>query len=237
MRIYLIRHGQTDWALAQRHTGLTDIALNEFGERQARSLAKALGTLGFTKVLTSPLKRARQTCALAGQGAAAEADPDLAEWNYGDYEGWTTREIQLHSADWNVFSNGCPNGETAGQISMRADRVIARLIDLSGNIAVFSHGHFGRALAVRWLQMPLTQARHFALDAASVSVLALDIAHAKLPIIAMWNLPATAEPAVTVERLAPADLAEPAPAIQRWENEGGEILHGPLQSNLLDSAA
>lgn len=140
LRIYLIRHGQTDWAVSQRHTGLTDIVLNEFGERQARGLAKALGTLGFTKVLTSPLRRARQTCSLAGQSTAAEVDPDLVEWDYGDYEGKTTPEIQQHAANWNLFSEGCPNGETPVQISMRADRVISRLIDLSGNIAIFLRG-------------------------------------------------------------------------------------------------
>ena len=190
LRVYLIRHGETDWSSSERHTSSTDIALSAFGEQQARRLAVVLGALVFAKVLTSPLKRARQTCAFAGQGAHAEADADLVEWHYGDYEGRTTIDIQQQCPDWNVFVDGCPNGESPTQVSARLDRFIARIAGLKGNVAVFSHGHLIRALAVRWLQMPVDQARHLALDTASISVLARDAGHANLPIISMWNLPA-----------------------------------------------
>lgn len=190
LRVYLIRHGETDWSSSERHTGLTDIVLSATGEQQARGLAPVLATLAFTQVLTSPLERARQTCTFAGQGAHAEADADLVEWHYGDYEGRTTVDIQRQCPDWNVFVDGCPNGESPTQVSARLDRFIARVTGLSGNVAVFSHGHLIRALAVRWLQMPVDQARHLALDTASISVLARDAGHANLPIISMWNLPA-----------------------------------------------
>jgi probable phosphoglycerate mutase len=148
--IYLARHGETAWTVSGQHTGLTDIPLTERGERNARRLGDRLKGLKFAPVFTSPLQRARRTCELAGFGAVAEIDTDLVEWNYGFYEGRTTAEILKERADWQLFRDGCPGGESPVQISARADRVVARLRALDGNVLLFSSGHFLRVLAARW---------------------------------------------------------------------------------------
>jgi len=153
VRLYLIRHGETEWSLSGQHTGRTDLPLTAHGEDEARKLEPWLRPIPFARVLTSPLQRARQTCELAGLGAAASVEPDLAEWNYGDYEGRLSRDIRKARPDWNVFRDGCPNGEMPGQVSARADRVVARLLALDGNVALFSHGQFSRALATRWIEL------------------------------------------------------------------------------------
>jgi probable phosphoglycerate mutase len=141
----------------------------------------------FTKILTSPLLRARQTCELAGFGGAGEIDPDLVEWNYGDYEGKRTVDIHEERPGWNVWRDGCPHGETPVNISDRADRLLARLRELSGNVALFSHGQFGSALATRWIELAVIEAQHFALGPASISILAHEAGHPKVPVIAQWN--------------------------------------------------
>lgn len=146
-RLYLIRHGETEWALSGRHTGRTDIALTANGEDQARTLVPMLGTIRFAHVFTSPLQRARQTCALAGLGASAEVEPDLAEWDYGDYEGRRSTDIRADRPGWTVYRDGCPGGEDASQVSDRVDRLIARLQALDGNIALFSHGQLSCSFA------------------------------------------------------------------------------------------
>ena len=138
LQLYLIRHGETAWSITGQHTGFTDIALTPHGEEEARELAPLLRTIHFTKILTSPLRRARQTCELAGFGAAGEIDSDLVEWNYGDYEGKRTVDIHEERPGWNVWRDGCPHGETPANISDRADRLLARLRELSGNVALFS---------------------------------------------------------------------------------------------------
>jgi broad specificity phosphatase PhoE len=150
-RLYLVRHGETAWSLSGQHTGRTDIPLTERGEQDARTLADRLHGVSFNRVFTSPLQRARRSTELAALNRPAEIDPDLAEWDYGDYEGLRTGEIRGRKPDWNIFRDGCSRGESATQVSLRADRVIARLRNLEGDIAIFSHGHFGRALAARWI--------------------------------------------------------------------------------------
>ena len=141
----------------------------------------------FARVLTSPRQRARRTCELAGFGAAAEIEPDLSEWDYGDYEGRRSRTFARQRPDWNVFRDGCPGGETPAQISDRADRLIARLRSLRGNVALFSHGQFGCVLAARWIGLPVIEGQHFALGPASLSILGYKPSHPKTPVIALWN--------------------------------------------------
>jgi len=180
-RLYLIRHGQTDWSLSGQHTGQTDIPLTEQGEQNVRKLAERLRAVKFSRVFTSPLQRARRTCELAGLGDLAEIEPDLAEWDYGDYEGLRPTDIRKARPDWNVFRDGSPGGESPAQVSERADRLIGRLRTLEGDIALFSHGHFGRVLGARWIKLQIRQAQHLLLSTASVSILA------EVPAIVLWN--------------------------------------------------
>lgn len=191
-QIFLIRHGETEWSLAGRHTGRTDLPLTENGERRASHLRERLQGITFAHVRTSPLQRARRTCVLAGFGAAARIESDLQEWDYGDYEGRTTADIQAQRPRWNVFQDGCPHGESVEQISQRADRVLTGLRPLVGAIALFSHGQFLRALAVRWLGLPVQEGWHFALDTGSVSILGFEHPDAGIPVISLWNAVANA---------------------------------------------
>jgi broad specificity phosphatase PhoE len=186
-QLYLIRHGETEWSLSGQHTGSTDISLTARGEDEARDLARRLRDVSFTRMLTSPLLRARRTCELAVPDTDPEIEPDLAEWDYGDYEGLRSPEILRKRPGWNLFRDGGPNGETPAQISERADRLIARLVSLEGNIALFSHGHFSRVLAVRWIGLPAGAGQHFQLGTASVSILGHDPHHPEIPVIARWN--------------------------------------------------
>ena len=186
-RLYLVRHGETAWSLSGQHTGRTDIPLTEQGERDARELAERLRGVSFSSVFTSPLKRARRTCELAALNKVAEIEPDLAEWDYGDYEGQRAAEIRKVRPDWNVFRDGCPRGESPTQVSNRADLLIARLRTLEGELAIFSHGHFGRVLAVRWIGLQIEQAQHFLLNTASLSILGYGHNLAEEPAIILWN--------------------------------------------------
>jgi broad specificity phosphatase PhoE len=186
-QIYLIRHGETEWSLNGRHTGRTDIPLTENGERRATRLRGQLQGVTFAHVLTSPFQRARRTCELAGLGAAARADPDLHEWDYGDYEGRTSAEIRAQRPGWNVFQEGCPNGESVDQVSQRADRVLSGLRPMDGTVALFSHGQFLRALAARWVGLPVPEGQHFALDTASISILGFEHHSGEIPAICLWN--------------------------------------------------
>ena len=186
--IYLIRHGETAWSLSGQHTGRTDIPLTARGEGEAKELAGHLEGISFAHVLTSPLLRAQQTCVLAGLGPEAEVAPDLLEWDYGDYEGQRSVDIRKQREGWNLFRDGCPHGETPVQVAERADRLLARLQCLDGNIALFSHGQFGCALAARWLGLPLIAAQHFILGTASRSILGRDPHHSEVPVIVQWNL-------------------------------------------------
>ena len=186
-RIYLVRHGQTAWSLSAQHTGRTDIPLTEQGEQDARRLGERLRAVKFSRVFTSPLQRARRTSELAGFGEIAEIQSDAVEWDYGDFEGQRPSEIRKLRPDWNVFRDGCPRGESPTQISDRADRLIDRLRTLEGNIAVFSHGHFGRVLAARWIGLRVRQAQLFLLNTASLSILGYGHNLVEEPAVVLWN--------------------------------------------------
>jgi broad specificity phosphatase PhoE len=191
LRLYLIRHGETEWSLSGQHTGRTDLALTARGEDQARALEPVLRAIAFDHILTSPAARAQRTCALAGLGGSAEIEPDLAEWDYGAYEGRTSRDIRQDRPGWTVFRDGCPGGESVAAVMLRTDRLLSHVAALSGNIALFSSGQFGCSLAARWIGLPVVQAEHLMLGTASVSVLAYSPAHPDLRVIAHWNYPAT----------------------------------------------
>lgn len=196
------------------------------GAGEARGLAPRLGNIRFAHVLSSPRARARRTCELAGLGAAAAINADLAEWDYGDYEGLRSVDIRKQRPDWNIFRDGCPGGEMPAQVSARADRLIAHLRALDGNVALFSHGQFGCVLAARWIGMPLIEARHFTLDTASLSILGHDPRHHEVAVIALWNA-ASGEDGEPVSHPRSGETRSVNPqAIARWENEGGEIPMG-----------
>jgi broad specificity phosphatase PhoE len=187
-RIYLVRHGETAWSLTGQHTGRTDLPLTPAGEHAAERLRARLAPLAFSYVFTSPLQRAHRTCELAGFGAVARVEPDLQEWDYGAFEGRTTAEIREQQAGWDVFRDGCPQGESAEQISLRADRLLEIVRPLEGSVAVFSHGHFLRVLAMRWLGSPIIEGRKFPLDTGSVSLLSQASSGEPVPTITFWNL-------------------------------------------------
>jgi broad specificity phosphatase PhoE len=187
-QIFLIRHGETEWSAAGRHTSHTDVPLSEDGRRQAARLRDALRASKFAQVLTSPLQRARETCQLAGLGDQARINPDLHEWDYGVYEGRTSMDIHAVRPGWNLFVDGCPEGESPDQISQRADRVLARLHPENGIVVVFSHGHFLRALAARWIGSPVIHGQRLALDPASVSVLGFEHPGNTIPALCRWNV-------------------------------------------------
>jgi len=193
-RVFLARHGETEWSRSGRHTGRTDIALSEQGELNAGLLAGPMAGVHFGRVLTSPRRRARRTCELAGLGAAAEVEPDLAEWDYGDYEGLTSAEILSGNPGWRLFRDGCPGGESPAQVCARADRLIERLRAMEGEVALFSHGHFGRALAARWIGLPVGDGERLLLDTASLGILAFEHADREAPVLALWNARPSATP-------------------------------------------
>ena len=183
-QVYLARHGETEWSLSGQHTGITDIPLTENGRNLAKRLAPVLATERFALVLTSPLERARNTCELAGLGAHAEIDRDLMEWNYGEYEGLTPKQIDAQAPGWMIFTDGCPGGESPAQVSARADRLVARVRSVEGDVALFAHGHIFRVFAARWLGLPATAGCHFLLDTATLSILSY---YRNLPAIRRWN--------------------------------------------------
>lgn len=187
LSLYLFRHGQTVWSLSGQHTGSSDIPLTAKGEDEARALLPWVRTIKFACVLTSPRLRAMRTCELVGLGHAAENEPDLAEWDYGDYEGKRSSEIRVDRPYWNIYRDGCPNGELPSQVSDRADRLIGRLCKMSGDVALFSHGHFGPALAARWIGLAVEQGQHLPLSTASLSILSCNPAHQDVRVIALWN--------------------------------------------------
>ena len=183
--LWLIRHGETEWSRAGVHTGRTDIPLTPDGRRNAAALGGRLAGRPFALVLTSPLERARETCRLAGYGDAAQIDADLAEWNYGDYEGRTTAEIQAGVPGWSLWKDGPLNGESAAQVAARAEKAIDRALRAAGDVALFAHGHFLRILTARWLGLPPESGSLFALDTASISTLGYE---RETRVILSWNL-------------------------------------------------
>jgi probable phosphoglycerate mutase len=183
---YLARHGETAWTISGQHTGRTDIPLTPGGENNARRLGQRLDGLKFGRVFSSPLQRARRTCELAGFSAHAIIDPDLMEWNYGEYEGLTTAEILARRPDWQLFRDGCPGGESVSEIGARADRVVARVRSAGDSVLLFSSAHFLRVLAARWLGLDAHSGKYLALGTAAVSALGYEH-NLSEPVIRLWN--------------------------------------------------
>jgi broad specificity phosphatase PhoE len=184
--IYIARHGETAWTVTGQHTGL-DLPLTPQGERNAKALAGRLDGLAFAKVFTSPLQRARKTCALAGFESVAEVDNDLVEWNYGDYEGLRTAEIRETRPDWQLFRDGCPGGESPAEVESRAQNVLSRVRAVQGNVLIFSSGHFIRVLAASWIGLePSTNCMSFMLSTASLSAVGYEHDLSR-PVIRLWN--------------------------------------------------
>lgn len=183
-QVYLLRHGETPWTLTGQHTGVTDLDLTQNGVREAELLGASLKKVHFDHLLCSPLLRARKTCKIAGYETVAEIDPDLVEWNYGDYEGKTTEEIRKGCPNWTIFTGDPPRGETAAEVGRRADRVIDKLLRLGGTIGVFSSGHFSRVLGARWVGLPVSAGQKFVLSTGSKSILGFEHGYRA---IVLWN--------------------------------------------------
>lgn len=186
-RLFAVRHGETEWSRDGRHTGLTDIPLTDAGRAAAERLAPTLRDRAFALVLTSPLSRARDTASLAGYPDAT-VDDDLCEWNYGDYEGRTTADIRTERADWFLWDDGVPNGESIAAVAARCDRVIARVRSTEGDVLAFAHGHVLRVLAARWIDQEPGFGRHVMLSPATLSILSSE--H-DVPALDAWNAPTT----------------------------------------------
>jgi probable phosphoglycerate mutase len=183
-QVYLVRHGETEWSLTTQHTGITDIPLTENGRKVAKLLEPVLAKETFPLVLTSPLERARETCELAGLAKRAEIDSDLMEWNYGEYEGLTPKQIHAQAPGWMLFRDGCPGGESPEQVGARVDRVINRVRTVEGHVALFAHGHVFRVFAARWLGLPAAAGCHFLLDTATLNILSY---YRGTPAVKRWN--------------------------------------------------
>ncbi|MBV8683895.1 MAG: histidine phosphatase family protein [Caulobacteraceae bacterium] len=186
MSVYAIRHGETEWSLNGRHTGVTDLPLTANGRRLAGALKAALGSRPFALVMVSPMQRARVTAELAGLGENAVVDPDLMEWNYGDYEGLTPAQVHAQQPGWMVFRDGCPHGETPAEVGARADRVIARARSVDGDVALFAHGHILRVLVARWIDLPAQAGQRFLLGTGTLCILS---DYRGVPAIQVWNGP------------------------------------------------
>jgi probable phosphoglycerate mutase len=186
MNLFAIRHGETAWSLSGQHTGTTDIPLTDSGRRVAERMRSVLAKEEFALVLCSPMQRARETCELAGLGDKADLDRDLVEWNYGEYEGLTPRQIHESAPGWLIFRDGCPGGESPEEVGARADRVIARARAAEGDAALFAHGHVLRVLAARWIGSPAGSGQHFLLDTGTLCVLGY---YRDIPAVKVWNGP------------------------------------------------
>jgi probable phosphoglycerate mutase len=187
-RVYLVRHGETEWSLSGQHTGSTDLPLTENGRALAKRLAPILAEESFAFVMTSPLRRARATCELAGLAERAVVEPDLMEWSYGEYEGLTPKQIDALRPGWMIFRDGCPRGESPSQIGARVDRVIGRVREAPGNVVLFAHGHVFRVLVARWIGLSPSGGQHFSLDTATLSILSH---YHDAPAVKVWNAPLT----------------------------------------------
>ena len=184
LRIILCRHGETEWSLSGQHTGFTDIPLTKRGKEQAHRLGERLRKIHFEEVCTSPLLRAKETCELAGFSSKMILEPDAVEWNYGAYEGMTHEQISQKNPGWNLFQDGAPEGESPAEVGQRADRIIDRFLALKGNIALFSHGHFLRTLAARWLGLDAGSGALFTLNVCSLSILGFERGRR---VLQLWN--------------------------------------------------
>lgn len=183
-QMWVLRHGATEWSVDGRHTGRTDLPLSPAGRAQAEAVGRLLAGRPFARVLVSPLARAAATCVLAGYGDVAETDDDLAEWDYGGYEGITSQQIRQTVPGWTVWTGTCPDGETIDQVAARADRVIARALAADGDVALFAHGHILRVLTARWCQLDAIEGRRFPIDTGTVNVLGWEHEY---PVIQRWN--------------------------------------------------
>ena len=185
-RVFLVRHGETEWSLSGQHTGVTDIPLTEKGRNVAKQWKPILSEEKFARVVTSPLRRARETCELAGLSDRAEIELDLIEWNYGEYEGLTPQQIHAQKPGWMIFTDGSPGGESPEQVESRIDRVISRVRHTDGHVALFSHGHLLRAFVARWIGLRASDGQRFLLDTATLCVLSC---YRDIPAIKRWNVP------------------------------------------------
>ena len=188
MNVFAVRHGETAWSLSGRHTGTTDIPLTANGRRLAQQMRPVLARNAFGLVLCSPMQRARETCELAGFGDKEVIDPDLAEWNYGKYEGLTPRQIHEVAPGWLIFRDGCPGGEAPEQVGARVDRAIARSRAADGDSLLFAHGHVLRVLVARWIGLPVGDGQHFLLGTGTLCVLGY---YREIPAVRIWNAPVT----------------------------------------------
>lgn len=186
MDVFAIRHGETAWSSSGQHTGTTDIPLTDSGRQLAERMRSVLAAKAFELVVCSPMHRARETCELAGLGNKAVIDPDLLEWNYGEYEGLTPKQIQEIAPGWLIFRDGCPGGETPAQVGARVDRVIAQSRAAHGNTVLFAHGHVLRVLAARWIGLPPGGGQHFLLSTGTLCVLSY---YREIPAVRIWNGP------------------------------------------------
>ena len=186
MNVFAIRHGETAWSRSGQHTGTTDIPLTDNGRRLAERMRPVLAATAFGLVLCSPMQRARETCELAGLGDRAIIDSDLVEWNYGEYEGLTPKQIREAAPSWLIFRDGCPGGEASEQVGARVDRVIARSRAVAGNTALFAHGHLLRVFAARWIGLPASSGQHFLLNTGTLCVLGY---YHEIPAVRIWNGP------------------------------------------------
>lgn len=182
--ILLVRHGETEWSATGRHTSRTDVPLTDQGRRQAEALRACLQERRFALILTSPLRRAAETCRSAGLGDVAQIRQDLREWDYGEYEGRTTPDIRSERPGWTLWSDGVLGGESGAEVGARADRILSEAARASGDVALFSHGHFLRVLAARWIGLPPERGRSFALGTATISILGYE---RETPVIVRWN--------------------------------------------------
>jgi probable phosphoglycerate mutase len=186
VNVFAIRHGETQWSLSGQHTGTTDIPLTENGRRLAERMRPVLAGKSFALVLCSPMQRARETCELVGLGDTVVIDPDLVEWNYGQYEGLTPKQIHETAPGWLIFRDGCPDGESPEQVGARVDRVIAGPAAVDGDVALFAHGHVMRVLVARWIGSPAGAGQHFLLDTGTLCVLGY---YRDVPAVKIWNGP------------------------------------------------
>jgi broad specificity phosphatase PhoE len=186
-KLYLARHGDTAWTDSHQHTGRTDLPLNERGQEHARRLGRQLQGLSFTRIFTSPLQRASRTCELACFHSGVQVDADLIEWDYGLFEGKVTCNVLKEHPGWELFRDGCPDGESPHDVALRADRFIAQVHGISGNVLAFSSGHTIRMITARWLGLPPTAGRFFFCDPASLGVLGFEHNNRDQPIIRLWN--------------------------------------------------
>ena len=186
MNVFAVRHGETAWSLSGQHTGTTDIPLTQNGRRLAERMRPVLAKEAFALVLCSPVQRARESCALAGLGDRAVIDPDLAEWNYGRYEGLTPKQIHEGAPGWLIFRDGCPRGEAPEEVGARVDRVIARARAANADVALFAHGHVLRVFVARWIGLPAGSGQHFLLDTGTLCILGY---YRDIPAVRVWNGP------------------------------------------------